>query len=138
MPSDEFLGTAHAPRRWWPGWLGLVEAPSLSCRCRNPAQDGSRPVQDPVGLAALQDEAAELPAQPGGRERRLAVPGMDVEHAALRARGRRGVRFVDRDRDAVNVQHAGQRETAEARPDDRDRSSCCSPRVDYWIVTPIG
>ena len=84
-------------------------------------QYGSRPVEDPVGLAALQHEAAELPGQPGCRERWLAVPGVDVEHAALSARGRRGVRFIDRDRNAVHVQDAGQRKAAEASPDDRDR-----------------
>ena len=56
---------------------------------------------------------------------------MDVEHAALGARGRRGVRFINRDREAVNVQDAGQGKTAEASPDDRDR--CCHLVLQGWI-----
>lgn len=56
----------------------------------------------------------ELLDQSGGRQRGLAVPGVYVEHAALSACGRGGLRFIDGGRDAVNVQDAGQCETAEA------------------------
>jgi AcrR family transcriptional regulator len=45
---------------------------------------------------------------------------VDVELAALRAGARRGLRLVDRRRDAVDVEHARENETAEARTDDRD------------------
>ena len=90
-------------------------------------QDSPGPVQDPVGLAAGQDEAAELPGQAGRLERWLAVPGVDVKQPALGARRRRGLRFIDRDRDAVHVQDAGQDETAEASSDDGDRCSHRAP-----------
>lgn len=92
-------------------------------------QHGPCPVQDPVGLAAGQDEVAEPLEQAGGLERRLAVVGVDVQQPALGARGRRGLRFVDRDRDAVQVQDAGQDEAAEACSDDRDGCSHRAPPI---------
>ena len=56
---------------------------------------------------------------PAGRlECLLAVPGVDVEQPALDARGRRGLRLIDRDREAVQVQNTGQDETDEAGSND--------------------
>jgi hypothetical protein len=71
-------------------------------------------------LAALVDDRAELAGQAGRRERALPVVLVHVELAALRAGRGRGLRLVDRRGDAVNVQHAGEGEAAEARADDRD------------------
>ncbi len=65
------------------------------------------------------DDRAERVGQAGGRERRLAVLLVDVEHAALRAASARGLGLVDRRRDAVEMQDAGEHEAAEAGADDR-------------------
>jgi hypothetical protein len=89
-------------------------------------QNSPCPVQNPIGLAAGQDKAAELLDQAGRLERWLAVPGVDVKQPTLRARGRRGLRFIDRDPDAMHVQDASQDETAEASPDD---SNWCRHRA---------
>ena len=99
-------------------------------------QDGAVRGEDPGGLAALEDQAAELLRQARGRQRRLTVVLVDVEHPALGARGRGRLRLVDGDRDAVDVQDAGQDESAEAGSDDRDvgahrDSSRC------WYAVPI-
>ena len=80
-------------------------------------------VQPPHRLTALQDDAAELVHQTGRLYSKQAVVVMDVEHPALRARRWRGFRLVDRCRDAVNVQDAGEREAAESGTDDRHVSS---------------
>ena len=90
-------------------------------------QNRPGPVQNPVGLAARQHEATELPGQAGRLERRLAVPGVDVKQPALGPCRPRGLCFIDRDRDAVHVQDAGQDETAEASSDDGDRCSHRGP-----------
>ncbi len=50
-------------------------------------QDGPVRVEDPVGLAAFEDECAEPLGQARRLQRRLAGPGVDVEHPALAARG---------------------------------------------------
>ncbi len=91
-------------------------------------------------LAALVDDRAELVGQAGRLERALPVVGVDVELAALRAGVFRGVGLVDRGRDAVDVQDAGEGEAAEARTDDRDWRhrhapfKSCSSR--YWNTVP--
>ena len=77
-------------------------------------------VEDPEGLAALEDEPAELVGQACRVEGRLAAVVVDVQHPALGTRRRRRLRLVDGDRDAVDVQDAGEREAAEAGADDRD------------------
>jgi hypothetical protein len=77
-------------------------------------------LQDPHGLAALQDQALELGHQVGGLDGELAVVVVDVEHSALRPRRRRVLCLVDSGLDAVDVQHAGEREAAESGTDDRD------------------
>ncbi len=82
-------------------------------------QDGSAPVEDPCRLAALQDEAAEVVDQACRPECRLAVVVVDVEHPALRARRRGGLRLVERGRDSVDVQDTGEREAAQPGADDR-------------------
>ena len=97
-------------------------------------QDVPVPVEDPHRLAARQDEAAELLGEARRREGRLAGVVVDVEHPALRPRGRGRFRLVDRDRDVVDVQDAGEREAAESGADDRDGGmhggssnlECCS------------
>ena len=58
--------------------------------------------------------------QAGRLQRELPVVVVDVEQAALRAGLGRGLGLVDRRRDAVDVQDAGEREAAEAGADDRD------------------
>jgi len=82
--------------------------------------DGPVPVEDPHRLAALQDEAAELVHQAGCLEGELPVVVVDVEHPALHARHRGRLRLVDRGRDSVDMQHAGEGEAAESGADDRD------------------
>ncbi len=126
---------ARTPLTLWP--QRTVPAGSESSRMRrsSPRCTSGRPplpssgsssrtvpsgVENPRRLAALQDEAAELLGQAGRLEGGLAVVVVDVEHPALGARGRRGLRLVDRGRDAVDVQDAGQDESAEAGADDRD------------------
>ena len=46
-------------------------------------QNSPGPVQNPVGLAAGQDEPLELPGQAGRLERQLPVRRVDVEQPAL-------------------------------------------------------
>ena len=72
---------------------------------------------------------AELVEQACCLERELSVVLVNVEHPALRAGLRRGLRLVDRRGDAVDVEDACEGEAAEARTDDRD---WCRHRV------PIG
>ena len=55
-----------------------------------------------------------------GLEADLPVVVVDVQQSALGARVGRGLGLVDRGRDAVDVQHAGEREAAQARADDGD------------------
>lgn len=95
--------------------------------------DGAVAVEDPHLLAAFEDEVAELRHQAGRLDRDLAVVVVDVEHAALRAGHRRGFGLVDRGRDAVDVQDAGQGESTEAGADDCDwgahRGLLCLPSL---------
>ena len=97
-------------------------------------QDGAVRVEDPHRLAALVDDGAELVDQAGRLEGELPVVLVDVEHAALRARRRRGLGLVDRGRDAVDVQDAGEREAAESGADDRDWEFI----LISWLVAPAG
>jgi hypothetical protein len=84
-------------------------------------QDRAMLVEHAAGLAARMDEGAKRVMQAGRLQRPLAALRMDVEHAALAARLRRGVRFIDGGGDAVDVQHAGEHQPAQARADDGDR-----------------
>lgn len=77
-------------------------------------------VQDPHGLAARVDGGEELLVQTRGAQRGLAGLDVHVEHAALGARGGRGLQVVDGGFDAAEVQDARQDEAAEASADDRD------------------
>jgi hypothetical protein len=47
---------------------------------------------------------------------------VDIEHAALRSRIHRGLRFVDRRSNPLNVEDARECEAAESGTDDHDRS----------------
>ena len=83
-------------------------------------QDSAVRVEHPRRLAALVDEAAELVEQAGRLQGELPVVLVDVELAALGAGAGRGLGLVDRRRDAVDVQDAGEGQAAEAGADDRD------------------
>lgn len=74
------------------------------------------------GLAALVDDRAELIREAGRLERTLPVVFVQVELAALSPGLRRPVSLVNRDREPVDVQDAGEREAAEPGADDRDGS----------------
>ncbi len=78
------------------------------------------PVEHAQRLAALVDETEELVVETGVLQGELPVVVVDVEHAALRTGGGRGLRLVDRGRYAVDVQDPGERQPAEPRADDRD------------------
>ena len=77
-------------------------------------------VEDARRLAARMDQRHELGVQVRRLQRDLAVVVVDVEHAALRPRVRRGLGFEDRGGDAVHVQDARQHQPAEPGADDRD------------------
>lgn len=71
-------------------------------------------------LTALVDETEERVEETGVLEGELPVVVVDVEHAALGAGAGRGLRLVDGDRNAVDVQDPGERQPAEPGADDRD------------------
>jgi hypothetical protein len=86
-------------------------------------QQGAVRVEHAGGLGALVDDGVELVGEAGRGQGGLPVVLVQVELAALGPGLRRRLRLVDRGRDAVDVQDAGQGEAAQARPDDCDR--CC-------------
>jgi hypothetical protein len=66
------------------------------------------------------DALQELLVQAGGAQRPLTGVVVDVEHAALGPRRRRGVQIEDGGLDAAHVQDTSEHEPAEARADDGD------------------
>lgn len=66
--------------------------------------------------------------QAGHRQSVLSGLGMDVELPTLGARGRRGIRLVDRRGDAVKSEDVSQNEATEASTDNRDRYRHDAPR----------
>ncbi|GGO47975.1 hypothetical protein GCM10012286_42510 [Streptomyces lasiicapitis] len=74
-------------------------------------------VEDARRLAALAMTVPEALVKTGGTQRGLPGLLVDVQHAALGAGGRGRVEVEDGGLDAVQVQDAGERETAEARAD---------------------
>lgn len=83
-------------------------------------QDRPVLVEHAARFAACMDKGAEDLMQAGRPQRLLARVLMNVEHAALAARLRRSVRFIDGGGDAVDVQHAGEHQPAQPRADDGD------------------
>ncbi len=93
-------------------------------------QDHPLLVHDALGILAGLDEAQESVVQAGHPERWLAGVLVDVEQAALPPCLRRCLRLVDRRRDPVPMQDAGERQAAKACADDADRLvHSCAPRV---------
>ena len=133
-PSDGARGKRvqqHAPQRATAHFrpaagaiVGLVE------------QHLSGHVEHARGLAARVDEGAKLVEQAGGPERELPAVIVDVQHAALRPRHRRGFGLEHGDGDAVEVQHAGEGEAAEACTDYRDLGQHRTLDQSNWNVVP--
>jgi hypothetical protein len=98
--------------------------------------DLAAPVEHARGLAARMDNGAKRVDQAGGFQRGLSVRLVNVELAALRARGRRSLGFVDRDGDAVDVQNAGEDKAAEPRANDGDGRSHSSSVALFWNDVP--
>ena len=65
------------------------------------------------------DDLQKFFEEPSRFECELPVVFVDIEHAALRSRTRRGFCFVDRRSNAVNVEDACQCKAAESGTDDR-------------------
>jgi hypothetical protein len=73
-------------------------------------------------FAAGVDDFAKLCEQSRCLKRELPVMFVDIEHAPLRSCIRRGVRFVDRRGNSVDVKNTGQHQATKAGADDRDWS----------------
>jgi hypothetical protein len=84
-------------------------------------EDGAVHVEHPRGLCAFVDDSAELLEQPRGLQRELSVVFVDVDLSPLRSSARRRIGLVDGGGDSVEMQHARERQPAEAGADDRDR-----------------
>jgi hypothetical protein len=78
------------------------------------------PIEHARRLTALMNDGAKRIGEAGRGKCGLAIALMDVELAALRASPGRRLGFVDRRGNAVDVQDAGEDETAEARANDRE------------------
>ena len=83
-------------------------------------QDIAVLVEYPRCLTAGVDDFEELIEESRSLQRELPVVFVDIEHAALRSRVCRGFRFVDRRRNAMDVEDAGESQPAEPRTDDRN------------------
>ena len=83
-------------------------------------QDVAVLVEYPRCLTASVDDLEELLEEPRRLECELPVLFVDIEHAPLPSRVRRGFRFVDRRYDTVNVEDSGKCQPAEPGTDDRD------------------
>ncbi len=77
-------------------------------------------IEHAAGLAACMDEGAEGVMQASRPQRLLAAFLVDIEQATLAARLRRRIRLIYCGGDAVDVQHAGEHQPAQARADDGD------------------
>ena len=77
-------------------------------------QQGAVRLEKTQVLAFTAGNRVELVDQAGLAQRLLPGPGVQVEHAALTARGARRFTFVHDGVDAVHVQHTGESQAAEA------------------------
>src|SRR5271156_4934380 len=85
-------------------------------------QDVAVLVECPRCLTAGVDNLEKLLEESRCLKCKLPVVFVDIEHAALRSRVRRGLRFVDRRSNTVNVKDACKCQAAEPGTDDRDWS----------------
>ncbi len=76
--------------------------------------------EQPQGLPAGVDQLLELLGQLGGAQGELSGVVVDVEHPALGPDVRAGLQVEDGGVEAVDVQHPGEGEPAEAAADDRE------------------
>ena len=83
-------------------------------------QDVQVLVDDPLRVFPGPHQTEEAVPETCRRKRGLAVVLVDIKEAALRSRVGRGLRFIHRRRDAVQMQDAGECEAAETGADDGD------------------
>ena len=106
------------PTKISPGYLGSTAGAVVGLI----EQDVAVLVQYAGFLTARVDDLEKLLEESRRLECKLPVVFVDVEHAALPSRTRRGFRFVDRRSNTVNMEGACKGEAAESGADDRDCS----------------